>query len=96
MHTDMHVRMHAFAQAARALRACGFKFGQPTPRQLEQLRSLHSRYHLEPDAHVLMATQLPGGWTSRQVASLLRKHGIARKGEWPASCKDCTARKCSG
>lgn len=63
-------------QAARELRALGFKFGQLTPKQLTHMRSLYSKYRLEHDMSVLIAAELAGGWTSRQVTSLLRKHKL--------------------
>jgi hypothetical protein len=44
--------------------------------KLVKLRSLWSRYSHEKDGLQLVAGSLPGGWTSRQVANLLRKHGL--------------------
>jgi hypothetical protein len=75
------------AQAARELRALGLKFGQLTPTQLTSLRSLYGRHRLERDMSTLIAAELVGGWTSRQVTSLLKKHRLT--GGWNLSSKPC-------
>eukprot|EP00967_Tisochrysis_lutea_P019873 scaffold22609_cov20-Tisochrysis_lutea.AAC.1 len=72
---------HEHAQAAHELRALGLKFGQLTPTQLATLRTLYGRYRLERDMSTLIAAELSGGWTSRQITSLLKKHRLTEEDE---------------
>lgn len=73
-------------QLARELKALGLKFGHLTPKQLNHLRSLYSKYRLEHDMSMLIAAELGGGWTSRQVTSLLRKHRLTGEINWKEKC----------
>ncbi|GFR50965.1 hypothetical protein Agub_g13286, partial [Astrephomene gubernaculifera] len=63
-------------QLLKQLKLMGLKFRQLTEGQVTQLRSLHTRYRSDPDALLMIAAQLPGGWTSKDVKRLMRKHGL--------------------
>lgn len=44
--------------------------------KLARLRTLHGRYREDPDMLLMVAGQMPGGWTSKDVKRLLLKHGL--------------------
>ncbi|EFJ46824.1 hypothetical protein VOLCADRAFT_92689 [Volvox carteri f. nagariensis] len=66
----------SLGQLMRQLKKMGLRFKQLTENQISRLSSLHSRYRTDPDCHLMIAAQLPGGWTSKDIKRLLVKHGM--------------------
>ncbi|GLI61645.1 hypothetical protein VaNZ11_004068, partial [Volvox africanus] len=65
-------------QLMRQLKKMELRFKQLTTNQMARLTALHNRYHEEPDCLLMIAAQLPGGWTSKDVKRLLVKHGFTK------------------
>ncbi|KAG2492461.1 hypothetical protein HYH03_009402 [Edaphochlamys debaryana] len=63
-------------QLTKWLKQLGLKFKQLTEGQLARLRVLWGRYASDDDAALMIAAQLPGGWSSKDVTRLLKKHGF--------------------
>ncbi|GLC44839.1 hypothetical protein PLESTF_001102100 [Pleodorina starrii] len=67
-------------QLMRQIKKMGLRFKQLTEKQASRLTSLYGRYRDDPDLLLMIAAQLPGGWTSKDVKRLLVKHGLTAKG----------------
>ncbi|KAK9804992.1 hypothetical protein WJX73_009460 [Symbiochloris irregularis] len=65
-------------QVRRELRALGLRRGQPTERQVNQLRELMEQYGSQRSYLAVMAAKLGPNWKKATVGSYLKKAGIAK------------------
>ncbi|GIM10269.1 hypothetical protein Vretimale_14059, partial [Volvox reticuliferus] len=65
-------------QLMRQLKKMALRFKQLTENQMTRLTALHNRYREDSDCPLMIAAQLPGGWTSKDIKRLLVKHGFTK------------------
>ncbi|GAX82511.1 hypothetical protein CEUSTIGMA_g9938.t1 [Chlamydomonas eustigma] len=68
-------------QLSKELKCLGLRWGHLTNKQIITLKALWQQYQLDPDHRMLIAAAMTGGWTSKQVGNLLRKHGVIAEEE---------------